>query len=81
MTNQNDSFGPADGPSSEDDSSNRRALLIEALCEEERILQSEMTSLRESGGRETHLITQVSETLHRMLYLTESLENDSEIPD
>jgi hypothetical protein len=40
-----------------------------------------MTSLRESGGRETHLITQVSETLHRMLYLTESLENDSEIPD
>lgn len=81
MTKQNGVFGPSGGPPPDDGRPGRRALLLDALSEEERILQSEMESLRASNGLEPHIITQLSETLQRMLYLTEGLANEADVAD
>jgi hypothetical protein len=81
VTKQNGDFGSTGGPPSDEGRPRRRALLLDALSEEERILHSEMESLRTSNGLEPHVITQLSETLQRMLYLTEGLANEVDAPD
>jgi hypothetical protein len=51
----------------------RFRLLIDALTDEKRVLAADLADLRRSGAGDPHQITQLAETLRRMLYLTEAL--------
>ena len=52
----------------------RVELLINALTDEECVLTADLEGLRRTGAGDPHQVTQLAETLHRMLYLTEALQ-------